>query len=343
MTITVGLVDDSFFMRSVTKKMLESDPEIKVIFEASNGSEAIHKTKSERPNVLVMDLQMPLMDGFTALTQIMKDNPTPVIILSAYSQAGADITMECLNAGAVDFIAKPGGTVSTDIENVKTEILRKVKAAAIAKVERKEIPKANPQIKPSLKKVSPSRLVVIASSTGGPSALQAVLMGIPADIPAGIVIVQHMPAMFTGALAKRLDGVCATHVKEAEDGDMIYDGQVLLAPGGKHLKISPDGKRVQLYDGPMINGVKPSADPMFDSAAAKYGSRIVGVVLTGMGNDGCAGSGTIKKAGGKIIAQDQASSVVFGMPNEVIKAGHADVVASLDLIPKQIMDLVRKV
>jgi two-component system chemotaxis response regulator CheB len=336
--INVLVVDDSAFMRKVISDILTKEPGIDVVGVARDGQDAIDKVKSLRPDVITLDVEMPKMDGLTALTYIMKEFPTPTVMLSALTKHGADETIKALEYGAVDFIPKPSGSISLDIDSIKDEIVTKVRAAAKANIGRIKIyAKAVPRKKRTFKASRDKQVVVIGSSTGGPPALLDVLPRIPKNFPAGILVVQHMPAGFTKSLSERLDTKCAIHVKEAKAGDKIKPGTALVAPGNYHLLI--ENSSVILDEGPKIHGVRPSVDLTMMSAAELYRNRAIGVIMTGMGSDGADGMKMIKKRGGRNIAQDEDTSTIFGMPKAAIKAGCVDVVVPLDEIHENMIEM----
>jgi len=302
---------------------------------------AVRETKRLKPDVITMDIQMPLMDGLSALSEIMTDNPTPVVVLSAFTKENADVTVDCLEAGAVDFVAKPGGTISTNIDEVKGKLIKKIKLAAKANV--KPISRKASRI-PKLKKgirhrERAKKVVVIAASTGGPAALAKIFPHFPLDMDAAVLIIQHMPRVFTTSLAVRLDASSALYVKEAEAGDKIANAAAYIAPGGVHMLVN-SRKEIKLSDEPPVVGLRPCADYLLESVAKHYGENVIGVVLTGMGSDGAKGMATIRKHGGKVIAQDEDTSVVFGMPQVIIEQGNADKVLPISKIPKAIMEWI---
>ncbi len=335
--IRVLVVDDSMFMRQLISDLLSEDPEIKVAGTAQNGLEALKKIAELRPNVVTLDLQMPVMDGATTLKNIMKESPVPVIMVSAFTKKDADVTLECLQAGAVDFVAKPSGPVSMDISSVAKDLVAKVKAAAKARTKKTGIVKAAPQTAAKQAKTM-KKAVVIGASTGGPSALEELLSKIPADIPAAMLVVQHMPKIFITSLAERLSRNCAIKVKEGQEGDVLEPGTAYLAPGERHMAVQKKGAgaAITLRDAPPINGTKPNIDVTMGSASEVFGKNTVGVILTGMGNDGTEGMKQIKARGGSTIVQDESTSVVFDMPHNVIKSGSADHILPLPSIPKEI-------
>ncbi|MEA3282047.1 MAG: chemotaxis response regulator protein-glutamate methylesterase [Euryarchaeota archaeon] len=332
------VVDDSKFMRTLISDMLVSDSHIDVIATAKDGTDAVAQARLHHPDVITLDVEMPRMDGLEALKAIMKENPTPVVMLSALTQEGADATLEALHHGAVDFVPKPSGSLSLDIDKVKDLLISKIKAASLAKPERHLAPRLH-RARASFRRVTGKHVIAIGTSTGGPRALSELLPQFPGDIPAGILIVQHMPPWFTKSLAERLDRSCAIRVKEAEVGDKIEDGQALIAPGDYHMvvKRAENGERVvDLNQDPPVHAVRPAADIMLQSVAASYGSRTLGVILTGMGSDGACGMEAIKEHGGKTIVSDEETSLIFGMPKAAIDLGCVDRIAPLHKIPEEI-------
>jgi len=350
--IRVLVVDDSAFLRRNIPLILESDSDIKVIGTAGNGAEALEMAARLKPDVITLDIIMPVMDGLTALRRIMKENPTPVVMLSSLTNEGARQTMEALSLGAVDFITKPSGTVSLDIAKIRREIVEKVKIAATARADIvRKMPdmvapgppgaqKGAPQATATVGKAKHRKeLVAIAASTGGPAALPVVLGNLPRDLPVGLVIVQHIAEGFTEALAERLDGFSPLHIKVSKDFEEVVPGTGLLAPAGMHLTV----KRVagKLYAAlskePSASLHRPSADVLFSSVAKVCGAAACAVILTGMGDDGARGIREIRDQGGVTIAQDEATSVIFGMPKEAIKGGGIDVIVPLDQIAGEII------
>jgi two-component system, chemotaxis family, protein-glutamate methylesterase/glutaminase len=336
------VVDDSFFMRKLISDMLNSDPSIEVIGTAKEGIEAIKKVKKEKPDVVTLDVLMPGLDGLATLKRIMAESPTPVIMLSAFTKKGADITLDCLHAGAVSFILKPSGELSLDIDKIREMLLEEIKTSAYANV--KKI-KALPEKKPiqHLNKPCKEKIVVIGASTGGPRSLELLMSSIPASFSFPILIVQHMPAMFTQSLAQHLNKNCVFPVKEAKAGDVIQEKNAYVAPGDFHLTIKTKktmGKTKQIISlnkNPPVNGSRPSIDVTMQSVANTYGENTIGVILTGMGKDGVIGMKAIKEHGGKTIAQDEESCLIFGMPKVVIENGYADNVLSLSDISEGIV------
>lgn len=331
--IRVVVVDDSSFMRTVIKRLLGRDGRFEVIGEARDGRAAVEEAGRLRPDVMTMDVNMPQMSGVEAVRQIMRLHPLPVVMVSAHTTEGASATIEALSAGAVDFVPKPSGEVSTDLSLVEGELTDKLALASTARPRPLSPTRAAAAPVRPLVTWSPEgpRIVVIAVSTGGPGALARVIPALPGDLDCCVLVVQHMPAQFTSALAQRLDGLSALAVREAADGDRLHQGLVYVAPGGRHLVVERPG-RLRIDDGPPVNACKPSADVTMQSVASTLGFRATGVVMTGMGRDGADGLQAIKRAGGRTFAQDEASSVIFGMPRAAIETGAVDRVLTLDAI-----------
>ena len=330
----VLVVDDSAFMRMIISDMLNSDPGINVVGTANDGDDALEKIPQLRPDVITLDINMPRRDGLSTLKEIMKRHPTPVIMLSSLTQKGASVTLEALENGAIDYVGKPSGEVSMDLEKVKEEIILKVKIAAKAKYK---------MLKPILSKAATleskseynTKVIVIGASTGGPAALMTVLSRLPHDIPP-ILLVQHMPGDFTKPFSERLNSNSKVTIKEASEGDEVLPGHALLAPGDFHMVVEKN-ECITLNKKPKIHGVRPSVDPLMTSAADVYGSNTLGVILTGMGKDGSEGVTSIKKKDGQNIAQNEASCVVYGMPGEAVKTGCVDKVVPLGRIAREII------
>ncbi len=339
--IRVLIVDDSAFMRYTIQRHLDADAAITVVGTAQDGIEALQKIPTLKPDVVTLDVEMPRLDGLSTLERVMKQFPTPVVMLSSQTAKGAQTTVKSLMLGAVDFVQKPSGSAET--RAVMAVLVEKVKAAAgvhRTKIEQPVQPPPSISHRAALRPFSTGDpLVVIGSSTGGPKALQEVVSHLPADLPAPVVIVQHMPAGFTKSLAQRLNDMCPLTVQEAADGDRLAKGLVLLAPGDYHMEIS-DKKRIKLNQGPRRNHVRPAVDITMETAAEQFGPSVVGVILTGMGSDGTDGARRIKANGGHIIAEDEATSVVYGMPRSVVEAGLADVVVPLPDVAQTIAKMV---
>lgn len=340
------IVDDSMVMRKMIQQLVETVPAFQVVGTAVDGRDAVAKARQLRPDVITMDVRMPVMDGLEALKAIMAERPTPVVMVSAVTTEGADETLEALAAGAVDFLPKGLEGKPLPIEKLKTLLLTKIRTAAISRLPDsaalrpapiRKIPRQSFPVAPSSK---PIELVLIGASTGGPNALQAILPQLPGDLSAGLLIVQHMPATFTRQLAQRLDRSCALRVKEAEEGDEVLPGTALLAPGHSHLMLR-QRDRVGLEQEPADLLHRPSVDVAIDSAACLYGAAALGVILTGMGQDGRRGVKSLKDRGGRVIAQDESTSVIYGMPKAVVEAGLADQVVPLEEIPAAILAYLR--
>jgi two-component system, chemotaxis family, protein-glutamate methylesterase/glutaminase len=332
--VRVLVVDDSALMRKLIPQILERDSSIEVVGTAMDGNFGLKKVEDLKPQVITLDLEMPGMNGIDMLRQVMRKlYPVPVIVVSSHSTEGASITLKALGFGAFDFVAKPRD-VSTRMPEIAAELIAKIKAAANSKsVTVKPLASAMKYGKaPVASTKAPTRIVTIGVSTGGPHALQYVFSQLPADFPGTILVVQHMPENFTEMFARRLDETCALRVKEAQSGDLLMPGRVLVCPGSRHLKVKrlPLGNVALLSDEPRIRGHRPSADILFRSAAEEFGAQTVAVIMTGMGDDGAEGLGTVKAAGGMTIAQSEDSCVVFGMPKAAIDRGYATRVVGLE-------------
>ena len=409
--IRVLIADDSAFMRKVLKDFFDKQPDFEVAGTAINGKEAINKVMELSPDLVTMDVNMPVMDGLNALAVIMEQKPTPVLMLSSLTQQGTEATVRALSLGAVDFISKAGGSISK-LDSIEDELLEKCRNAARAKVHKipyipqKKLENSKPvstspappimkrvelpvrqglklggaaQTAPSqnsgnvfaakrpnvilqargkpqpaaANKVTPvampsigngaKKLVAIGTSTGGPQALQQVITRLPGNLPCGVVVVQHMPAGFTKALADRLDTISQVSVKEAEDGDIIQPGHVYIAPGSHHLRVREEGssRKIVLGQDPPVGNHRPAVNVMYDSVAS-IGKNLVAVIMTGMGCDGCEGMKKIKAAGGYSIAQDEPTCVVYGMPKAVVDAGLADEIKPIQNIAQAIVEAVKR-
>jgi two-component system chemotaxis response regulator CheB len=339
--IRVLIVDDSAFMRKVLEEIISTDPRMEVVGQARDGREAIALAASLQPDVITMDINMPRMDGLEATQVIMTQHPRPILVVSSESREGAASALRVLELGAIDFVSKPSSGIDLDMKNVKDELLRKLKMAAKvrvvrtatlgARVERKEAAPIQRPSKLNISSDSKFPLIVIAASTGGPATLMNLVPNFPRDFPGAIVLVQHMPAAFTSQLSVQLAEVAAIRVKEAEDREPIRPGVFYVCPGSHHLRFSSGGQIV-LDDGPRISGYRPCADVTLESAAAFGGSQTIAVVLTGMGGDGARGVQAVKAAGGWALAQDEATSVIFGMPAEAIRTGAVNQVLGIQRI-----------
>lgn len=343
--IRVLVVDDSAFMRKIVSDIINEDPRMEVIQTAKNGQEALELISSLKPDVVTMDIEMPVMDGLTALEKAMKTHPVPIIMLSSLTKEGADATIKALDLGAVDFIGKPSSVFKINADDVKNQILEKIMIASRIRLSVKA-PTRTPIVR--AKTVASSsvvghghikKIIAIGTSTGGPKALQSVVPFIPKDIDAPVLIVQHMPPGFTKSLADRLNGMSEITVKEAEHGDLLEPGVCYIAPGDRHLRVTIEGNKYKIVLGAdgTVSGHKPSADAMFESLAELYTHKIVAVIMTGMGSDGAKGLVRLKENKCVVIAQDEESCVVFGMPKSAIKLGAVDHIVSLDGIADKIM------
>ncbi len=326
MPINVLVVDDSLFMRTLISDMLNSDPGIEVTDTAKGGKQALEKICKIRPDCITLDLVMPGWDGLTTLKHIMNECPVPVVILSAYSRRDADITIECLEAGAVGFVLKPSGELSLNIETVKHQLIEEVKAASKVQLEKVKSLTAKKPKRRKRKLVGTGKVVVIGASTGGLQTLEAILPSLPADFPSPIIVAQHVPNMFfTESLAEHLDRNCELAVKVAQDNEIIQAGNVYLAPGGSHTTLSllPNTQVTIHINEAKSEVLTPSIDSVMASATKVFHANVIGIILTGMGYDGREGMKAIKESGGNTIVQDK-SSLIFGMPKAVIDAGYAD-------------------
>ena len=355
-TIKVMLVDDSAVVRQTLKEVLETDPGITVTAVAPDPLFALKKLEADRPDVIITDVEMPRMDGLTFLRQIMSGpNPIPVVVCSSKTEDGSDNALKALEYGAVDIIQKPKLGTKQFLEEARLRICDVVKAARISRIRRIPAHADTRAIQPKLTAdvilpragaataiETTEKIVVVGASTGGTEALREFLEVLPLDAP-GMVIVQHMPENFTAAFAKRLDGLCRVTVKEAADNDSVIRGRVLIAPGNKHTLLKRSGARyyVEVKDGPLVCRHRPSVDVLFRSAARYAGKNAIGVIMTGMGDDGSRGMKELHDAGSYTVAQDEQSCVVFGMPNEAIKAGGVDTVLPLEKIAAEVLRRVR--
>jgi len=332
--VRVLVVDDSALMRKVIPQMLATDHSIEVAGTAIDGTFCLKKIEELKPDVVTLDLEMPGMNGIDTLKEIMRKHPLPVIVFSSHSTQGASVTMKALGLGAFDFLTKPKDA-SAHMTETARELIAKIKAASECKLKPRIMPGTPPKKeKVAVSTLAPTKLVAIGVSTGGPQAMEYLLSQLPGDFAAAIVVVQHMPDGFTDMFARRLDEVCPLRVKEAQSGDLLQPGRVLICPGSRHIKVKrlPLGDIVVLSDDPHVNGHRPSADVLLRSAAEEFKSQTVGVLMTGMGDDGAEGLGAIKRAGGMTIAQNEESCVVYGMPKAAIERGYAIRVVALDVI-----------
>ncbi|MFQ5489678.1 MAG: chemotaxis response regulator protein-glutamate methylesterase [Phycisphaerae bacterium] len=337
--IRVLVVDDSVFMRSMLKDALAHTPGIEVVGSAQNGIEGLERILELKPDVVTLDVEMPGMDGLTVLKTVMKRRPLPVVMVSTKTQKGARTTLDALQAGAVDYVAKPLGERSATLDSFRTKVVRAVLTAAEANS--KTLGKAPPKIaevEPA-SNLPPHALVAIGISAGGPATLHKMMPAIPADFPP-MVITQHMPADFTGPFADRLNETSKIAVAEAQTGDVLRSGMALIAPGDKHLRVLKRGMQyfASVDDGPKVSGYRPSVDVLFESVANAAPHRAVGVVMTGMGFDGAVGLKLLKKHGARTLAQDQATSIVYGMPKAAYETGCVDRVVGLPDIPNAMLN-----
>jgi two-component system chemotaxis response regulator CheB len=330
--IKVLVVDDSLLMQKVLTDLLQTDRQILVVGTARDGEEALLKIGSLHPDVVTMDIEMPKMNGLTAVRKIMETHPVPVVMISALTQREAQLTLKALEFGAVDYVPKPSGQISLNMDSVRSELVSKIKTAAYANLSSIK-PLVHEELRVPIKIVD--KIISIAASTGGPPAITKVLRSLSSDTPP-ILIVQHMPKGVTKLFAEGLNDTCKFAVKEAAEGDKVQACLALIAPGGFHMVITKE-KRVHLTLDAPVNYVRPSADVLMISLAEVYGSKNIAVVLTGMGGDGAMGIKAIKSKGGATIAQDEKTSVVYGMPNVAFQTGCIDTVAPLELIPKEIV------
>jgi len=344
--IQVLVVDDSALMRRIITDILRSDPEIIVVGTAKNGQEALEFIPHLQPDVITLDIEMPVMNGLEALPMIWRKYKVPTIMLSSLTQDGAEATIKALELGAFDFVGKPSGSISLDLAKVSQDLIHKVKAAAKKEQVVQSTKYFKPFPKPTPAPPKPMRahkrveeIIAIGTSTGGPRALQVVLSHLPAELPAAVVIVQHMPAGFTKSLANRLDQICRVRVHEAEDGQVLEEGHVYIAPGDWHMQVverTGGDYVIRLHQDPPVGGHRPCVDILFDSVANLTRVRTRAAILTGMGGDGAAGMVKIKSRGGRTIAEAKESCVVFGMPRTAIAKGCVDVVVPLDRIAEEL-------
>ncbi len=342
--VRVLVVDDSALIRGALCRELPKDPEIEVIGYARDGLEGVEKVAALKPDVVTLDVEMPRLNGIEALERIMAEHPLPVVMVSSMTREGADTTLRALELGAVDFVAKPVAAGIASVHSVIGELAGKIKRVRDARVRR--IAPAPPTGvqgpgAPALRFGWRDRVVVIGASTGGPQALRTVLASLPADTSVPILVVQHMPPTFTRALAERIDSTGPLRAREARPGARIEPGVILLAPGGFHM-VAKRGDTIELTQAPTECGVRPAVNVTMESAAALYGARTVGVILTGMGHDGTRGAGLIKTAGGDVIAEDESTCVVYGMPRSVAEAGYADQVVPLREVADAVVAMCRK-
>jgi two-component system, chemotaxis family, protein-glutamate methylesterase/glutaminase len=343
--VRVLVVDDSALMRKLIPQMLATDTSIDVVGTAMDGAFCLKKIEELKPNVVTLDLEMPGMNGIDALKEIMRREPLPVIVFSSHSTEGASVTMKALGLGAFDFVNKPRDA-SAHMAETSKELIAKIKAAAECKLKPRILSGLPPKPeKAAAPKGSPSRVVAIGVSTGGPQALEYLFSALPADFPGAIAVVQHMPDGFTDMFARRLDELSPLRVKEAQSGDLLQPGRVLICPGSRHMRVKrmPMGDMVVLSDDERVNGHRPSVDVLLRSVAEEFHVQAIGVLMTGMGDDGAEGLGAIKQHGGMTIAQSEDSCVVYGMPKAAIDRGYAIRVVGLDLMAATLQALCGRI
>jgi two-component system chemotaxis response regulator CheB len=342
--IRVLVVDDSAFVRQAVARMLSADPEIEVAGFAKDGREGIEKVKELQPDVVTLDIQMPRMDGLEALGHIMASHPVPVLLLSSLTREGADVTLRGLEMGAMDFVDKSSAQGHMNLSSLAEELRAKVRAIAGVPPARLEAAHApgRPLVLPSEPHEPRAEVVVIGTSTGGPPALQAIIPRLPGGLSSAVLVVQHMPLGFTRSLAERLDAKSELRVREAGDGQPVQPGQVLIAPAGLHMKVRKRGGGVKVWldEEPRAALHRPSADILMSSVAKAYGSRALGIVLTGMGADGVEGLRSIRQAGGRTLAESEESCVIYGMPKAAVEAGVVDRSVPLGRIADEIVSAV---
>jgi two-component system chemotaxis response regulator CheB len=347
---TVLVVDDSAFMRRLITQIIDASPEFRVVGTARNGHDALRQIHSLDPRIVTLDVEMPELDGLQTLGYIMSETPRAVVMLSAAAtEGGADLTLRCLELGAVDFVRKSSGPISLDLATVSETLLAALRAATqvnlggVQVLARPRFVDASLPTAPPPLPTGATAAVAIASSTGGPRALAELIPNLPGDLQAAVLVVQHMPAGFTRSLATRLDLMSKLSVAEAVDGEPIQTNRVYLAPGGLHMRVVSDGRgarRIALDSAPPVWGVRPAADPLFSSVARHFGPAAVGVVLTGMGRDGAEGLRQMRDAGGQGVVQDRATSTIYGMPQAALQRGGADRVLPLLEIAPAIVSLL---
>ena len=344
----VLVVDDSAFMRKLIAEMVQSSDEFTVVGSAVNGEDGLRQIRELDPDIVTLDIEMPVMDGLIALERLMKTHPRPVVMLSAAgSQHGTDMTIRALELGAVEFVRKPSGPISIDLVTVREELINALRAAAKTnmrglKSALRRTPPKRPAEPPPATSKGPALVIAMASSTGGPRALAEIIPHIPSDLGVAVLVVQHMPKDFTRSLAQRLDLTSPMPVTEAVDNEPIVANRVYLAPGGMHMTVasSPEGVVVRLDSGPPVWGVRPAADPLFKSVSKVFGKNAIGAILTGMGRDGAEGLRLIRAAGGVGLVQDESSSVIYGMPQAALAAGGADHVVAVGDIATTLVSII---
>lgn len=339
--IRVVIAEDSVTVRALLVEILESDPDIRVIGQAKNGAEAVELASRVKPDLITMDIHMPVMDGFEATKEIMVLAPVPIILVSSsVSREDVGLSFDAMRAGALMVVAKPDSPQSAVFDGRRAQFLAMVKAMSQVKVVRRWAPRAPAARTPTGRRPAPAglRLVAIAASTGGPAALQRILTDLPRDFPAPILVVQHIAAGFVAGLADWLGAGCNLRVKVAEQGEPLAPRTVYLAPDDRHLGLTADTRAV-IANAPSVMGFRPSGSYLFESAARAHGASVAAVILTGMGSDGVEGLRAVKAAGGRVVAQDEASSVVYGMPREAVAAGVVDTVLPISDVAAYLIDL----
>lgn len=346
MSIKVLVVDDSAFMRKLISEILNEQPDIEVVGTARNGQDALNKLQRFSVDVMTLDLEMPVMDGLTTIEHVMSSKPLPILVISSNTESSSRSTIKALSRGAIDFVAKPSGNISLDLRKISEELVTKVRSLAGIPVRKPNITLPSRKITTTLSRTAGDgiicdKVVVIGSSTGGPKALEELFVQLPADLNAGVLVVQHMPKNFTRSLAERLNGLANIQVREAADGDYICNNVALVAPGDYHLVVD-EQKRVRLNQDPPVKYLRPAIDVTMLSLPQVFQSKIVGVILTGMGNDGAKGMAAIKQVGGYTIVQDEATATIPSMPRAVFEQGNADYVLPIYKIADCIVDLVNQ-
>jgi two-component system chemotaxis response regulator CheB len=344
--IKVFIVDDSAVVRKIFSEEIGKEPDMEVLGTAPDPFVARDKIVLSKPDVMTLDIEMPRMDGLTFLKKLMQFYPLPVIIVSSLTPRGSKMAMEALENGAIDVLSKPGSSYS--VGDMSVQLKEKIRAAAGVNMSR--VQPTPPTERVAVGKITRAlsettqKIIAMGASTGGTEALKEVLLGMPLNTP-GIVIVQHMPPQFTTAFAERLNRICEIEIREAKDGDSVLNGQALIAPGNFHMLLKRSGSRyyVNVKDGPLVHHQRPAVDVLFNSVAQYAGANAIGVILTGMGADGASGMLSMKEAGSKNIAQDEATSVVFGMPKEAIKTGAVDKIVPLERVSQEIAHLVNSI
>jgi two-component system chemotaxis response regulator CheB len=334
--IKVIVVDDSILFREILTRGLSSDPDIEVVAAANDPFDAIKKIIRHKPDVMTCDVEMPRMNGIEFIRRLLPKHPLPVIVVSSVSSS----VFDAMDAGAVDFVGKPDMSLENSVESFINDMIAKIKIASKARIlQDKEVEKPHIEIERASDTVS-EKIIAIGASTGGPEAIRTTLKSLPEDIP-GIVIVQHMPPLFSRMFAERLDAITSLRVKEAQTGDQVKQGQVLIAPGDKHMivKRMGDGYIVECYDGEKVNRHRPSVDILFESVANAAGKNAIGVILTGMGSDGAKGLLAMREKGARTIGQDEETSVVYGMPKAAFEIGAVEIQAPLKSIPGLLMGI----